>query len=81
MWLPRVFCTIRDSPTFKSSYHCDVFCSSSEDDVDDIDIKKGVDISLKIYTAIHFRSNSNSKVILDYGWIQQLPTWNLLGGL
>lgn len=48
------------------------FARSSEDDVDDIDIKKGVDISLKIYTAIHFRSNSNSKVILDYGWIQQL---------
>jgi len=57
------------------------FARSSEDDVDDIDTKKGVDISLKIYTAIHFRSNSNSKVILDYGWIQQLPTWNLLGGL
>lgn len=48
------------------------FARSSEDDVDDIDLKKGVDISLKIYTAIHFRSNSNSKVILDYGWIQQL---------
>ena len=57
------------------------FARSCEDDADDIDIKKGVDISLKIYTAIHFRSNSNSKVILDYGWIQQLPTWNLLGGL
>ena len=48
------------------------FARSSEDDVDDIYTKKGVDISLKIYTAIHFRSNSNSKVILDYGWIQQL---------